>query len=230
MLVMPADSQAGAAAATRDDCLDYLLASAVQPALGPGRVYLLDFPVSQAALARIRTGTPHVAERFELYVDGIEIAPTAIMNSEMQSNCIGVCGSISRRGARQGDRRQKWTNGCSPPTRRDCRLAPGSRSDWIDSSCSPAVTGRCATCLHSPRTPPDCANETLRPRSCRTGMAIRPEPRMTGPFHATVPDGQQGSKAGIGRVGAAWRCETCTFGVPDARIQAHRCPGRLESG
>lgn len=63
-----------AAAATRDDCLDYLLASAVQPALGPGRVYLLDFPVSQAALARIRTGAPHVAERFELYVDGVEIA------------------------------------------------------------------------------------------------------------------------------------------------------------
>ena len=63
-----------AASATRDDCLDYLLATQVQPALGPGRVYLLDFPASQAALARVRTDDPPVAERFELYVEGIEIA------------------------------------------------------------------------------------------------------------------------------------------------------------
>ena len=63
-----------AAAATRDECLDHLLAHAVQPALGPGRVYLLDFPASQAALARVRTGPPAVAERFELYVAGVEVA------------------------------------------------------------------------------------------------------------------------------------------------------------
>ncbi len=63
-----------AATATRDECLDCLLACAVQPALGPGRVYLLDFPASQAALAQVRTTTPPVAERFELYVDGIEVA------------------------------------------------------------------------------------------------------------------------------------------------------------
>ena len=62
------------ASSTRDECLDYLLANAVQPALGPGRVYLLDFPVSQAALAQIRRDTPDVAERFELYVNGVEVA------------------------------------------------------------------------------------------------------------------------------------------------------------
>ena len=62
------------AGAGRDECLDWLLAAAVQPALGPGRVYLLDFPASQAALARLRTDDTPVAERFELYVDGIEIA------------------------------------------------------------------------------------------------------------------------------------------------------------
>ena len=60
--------------ASRDECFDYLLSDAVQPALGPGRVYLFDFPVSQAALARIRRGAPDVAERFELYVDGVEVA------------------------------------------------------------------------------------------------------------------------------------------------------------
>ena len=64
----------GRAGATRDECLDHLLADAVQPALGPGRVYLFDFPASRAALARIRAGRPEIAERFELYIDGIEVA------------------------------------------------------------------------------------------------------------------------------------------------------------
>ena len=62
------------AGATRDVCLDYLLSGTVQPALGPGRVYLHDFPAPQAALARIRPGSPDVAERFELYIDGVEVA------------------------------------------------------------------------------------------------------------------------------------------------------------
>ena len=66
--------ESGAAGAVRDECLDWLLSAAVQPALGSGRVYLLDFPASRAALARVRTDSPPVAERFELYIDGIEIA------------------------------------------------------------------------------------------------------------------------------------------------------------
>jgi lysyl-tRNA synthetase class 2 len=35
---------------------------------------LCDYPAAEAALARVRPGTPPVAERFELYVDGIELA------------------------------------------------------------------------------------------------------------------------------------------------------------
>ncbi len=35
---------------------------------------MLDFPASQAALARIREGDPPVAERFEVFVEGIELA------------------------------------------------------------------------------------------------------------------------------------------------------------
>jgi len=34
----------------------------------------MDYPASQAALARIRDADPPVAERFELYVDGVELA------------------------------------------------------------------------------------------------------------------------------------------------------------
>jgi lysyl-tRNA synthetase class 2 len=36
-------------------------------------VFLVDFPSSQASLARVKPGDPRVAERFELYVAGIEL-------------------------------------------------------------------------------------------------------------------------------------------------------------
>jgi lysyl-tRNA synthetase class 2 len=59
----------------RDGWLDLLLAEKVQPKLGLDRPLILyDFPASQAALARVRSGRPPVAERFELYVSGIELA------------------------------------------------------------------------------------------------------------------------------------------------------------
>lgn len=59
----------------RDGWLDFLLVERIQPRLGLARpVILYDFPASQAALARVRPGPPPVAERFELYVDGIELA------------------------------------------------------------------------------------------------------------------------------------------------------------
>jgi elongation factor P--(R)-beta-lysine ligase len=63
------------AADDRDGWLDLLLVERVQPHLGHGRpVILYDFPASQAALARVRPGPPAVAERFELYVSGVELA------------------------------------------------------------------------------------------------------------------------------------------------------------
>ncbi len=59
----------------RDGWLDLLLVERVQPHLGVDRPLLLfDYPASQAALARIRKDEPPVAERFELFVDGIELA------------------------------------------------------------------------------------------------------------------------------------------------------------
>jgi lysyl-tRNA synthetase class 2 len=61
----------------RDDWMDLLMGAVVGPTLGhDAPVFLEDYPPSQAALARLRTlpdGT-RVAERFELYVDGLEIA------------------------------------------------------------------------------------------------------------------------------------------------------------
>ena len=47
----------------------------VEPNLGHGRpTVLCEYPVSQAALARRKPGDPRVAERFELYACGVELA------------------------------------------------------------------------------------------------------------------------------------------------------------
>ncbi|MBA4016447.1 MAG: EF-P lysine aminoacylase GenX [Pirellula sp.] len=61
--------------ADRDAWLDLLLTGLVEPHLGIGQPTILcDYPPSQAALARVRNNDPPVAERFELYVDGFELA------------------------------------------------------------------------------------------------------------------------------------------------------------
>ena len=58
-----------------DDLLNLLLASCVEPNLGRETpTILFDYPASQAALACVREDDPPVAERFELYVDGVELA------------------------------------------------------------------------------------------------------------------------------------------------------------
>jgi elongation factor P--(R)-beta-lysine ligase len=58
----------------RDGWLNLILAEVVEPRLAElGAVFLYDYPASQSAIARIKPGCPSVAERFELYLDGIEI-------------------------------------------------------------------------------------------------------------------------------------------------------------
>jgi len=58
----------------RDGWLNLLLAFCVEESLGVERPeFVCDYPASQAALARLRPGDPPVAERFELYLRGIEL-------------------------------------------------------------------------------------------------------------------------------------------------------------
>jgi lysyl-tRNA synthetase class 2 len=62
------------AAADRDTWLHLLMSHVVEPLLGRQRPAIIyDYPASQAALARLR-GNPPVAERFELFVDAMELA------------------------------------------------------------------------------------------------------------------------------------------------------------
>lgn len=57
------------------DRFDEDMALKVEPALSAhGLTYLVDYPAPAAALARLNPADPRVAERFEAYLDGMEIA------------------------------------------------------------------------------------------------------------------------------------------------------------
>ncbi len=57
------------------DRFEEILTSEVEPQLGKERpTFLTEYPRSLAALARTKPGEPEIAERFELYIDGLELA------------------------------------------------------------------------------------------------------------------------------------------------------------
>ena len=53
---------------------DEVLTAEVEPRLGPGPVFLVDYPAPLAALARLKPDDPALAERVELYLGGLELA------------------------------------------------------------------------------------------------------------------------------------------------------------
>jgi len=60
---------------TWSDLVSRVLAEKVEPQLGLGRATILDeYPTAEAALARPTAHDPRVAERFELYLCGVELA------------------------------------------------------------------------------------------------------------------------------------------------------------
>ena len=83
---LPLDAQALAQAARAgglrpaegaswDDLFTQVLLERVEPALGIERpTFLTEYPASQAALAKLKPSDPRVAERFELYAGGLELA------------------------------------------------------------------------------------------------------------------------------------------------------------
>ena len=57
------------------DIFSRIMAEKIEPHLGDARACILyEYPITQAALARAKPGDPRVAERFELYVCGVELA------------------------------------------------------------------------------------------------------------------------------------------------------------
>jgi lysyl-tRNA synthetase class 2 len=60
---------------TWSDIFSKVLVEYVEPRLGQGRMTLLyDYPAPESALARLKPEDPRVAERFELYACGVELA------------------------------------------------------------------------------------------------------------------------------------------------------------
>jgi lysyl-tRNA synthetase class 2 len=58
-----------------EDLFFRIFLAAIEPRLGSGApTVLYDYPIAMAALARPKPGDPRVAERFELYVCGLELA------------------------------------------------------------------------------------------------------------------------------------------------------------
>lgn len=61
--------------AVATDSFDQILVEHVEPHLGCDRpLFLYDYPAPLASLARKRADQPEVAERFELYINGVELA------------------------------------------------------------------------------------------------------------------------------------------------------------
>lgn len=59
----------------RDGWLDLIVSQGISPGLGRGEfTFLHSFPAAQAALARLDPADRRVAQRFELFIDGVEIA------------------------------------------------------------------------------------------------------------------------------------------------------------
>ena len=56
------------------DCFDFDMATKIEPNLPKEPLFLTDYPAPAASLARLKSDDPRVAERWELYVDGIELA------------------------------------------------------------------------------------------------------------------------------------------------------------
>jgi elongation factor P--(R)-beta-lysine ligase len=62
--------------AVKNGCFDEIMVTRIEPAIekATGPVLLMDYPIEMAALARPKPDDATVAERFELYVGGLELA------------------------------------------------------------------------------------------------------------------------------------------------------------
>ncbi|TMA30844.1 MAG: EF-P lysine aminoacylase GenX [Deltaproteobacteria bacterium] len=84
--------------ASWDEVFTQVLLEKIEPCLGIEKpTYLTEYPASQAALARLKPGDPRVAERFELYAGGLELA----------NGFAELCDSHEQRKRLQDEQRQR---------------------------------------------------------------------------------------------------------------------------
>jgi lysyl-tRNA synthetase class 2 len=90
--------------ANRDVWLQLLFGEKIEPCLGQKRpAFIYDYPASQASLARIRKDDPPVAERFEVYFKGIELA----------NGFHELADLVEQRSRFEIELQQRQENGCS---------------------------------------------------------------------------------------------------------------------
>ncbi len=80
-------SQISMREALERDLFDEIMVVDIEPRLGIGKPTLIyDYPAEQSTLARLKKDDPTVAERFELYIGGIELANgfSELINPEEQ--------------------------------------------------------------------------------------------------------------------------------------------------
>ena len=100
----------------------------IEPALGIGAPTILyDYPVSMAALSRRSPDDPRLAERFEVYVCGLELANAFGELTDPRSSA--AASSPTRRASRRSTATPtRSTRTSSPPSSTACPPAPGSPS------------------------------------------------------------------------------------------------------
>jgi lysyl-tRNA synthetase class 2 len=73
--------------ALEGDLFDEIMVQDIEPKLGVGKpTFIYDYPAERGALARLKQEDPTVAERFELYIGGLELANgfSELVDSEEQ--------------------------------------------------------------------------------------------------------------------------------------------------
>jgi elongation factor P--(R)-beta-lysine ligase len=87
------------------DIFSRVLVEKIEPKLGIGRATILDeYPAQQAALARPSPHDPRVAERFELYVCGVELANGFAELTDAREQRLRLEREMAEKQRRYGDR------------------------------------------------------------------------------------------------------------------------------
>lgn len=76
---------------SQSDWWDYILSTVIEPTLGAnGGEFLMEYPPSQAALAQVHTGSDGNAwaQRFELYVNGVELCNGYLELLHAEEQCV----------------------------------------------------------------------------------------------------------------------------------------------
>ncbi len=103
-------------------------ATRIEPHLGvPDPVFLTEFPATQAALARISPSDPSVAERFELYVPGRDLADGGAHGVELANAFSELTDPDEQRARFDAERAWRQANGL------DAYPVPGALLDGIGS-------------------------------------------------------------------------------------------------